>query len=174
MDKTELYIKMSDCPEVQSHRKPKIEKMKDGRWHYEWDLEVGDFIATKDLYEKEKTRIEVKGTTIYDPYFYSTRKDANIDISIVGFDEGDGYVTKKFTWLPRQDQIQEMIFKEGWQSPWGVMIPELLHSANEVPEQYGKYYLNFASMEQLWLAFYMYEKHGKVWADGEKWVKKEE
>ena len=26
------------------------------------------------------------------------------------------------------------------------------------------------SMEQLWLAFYMYEKHGKTW-DGKKWDK---
>jgi len=164
MDKTELYIKMADCPEVQSHRKPKIEKMKDGRWHYEWDLEVGDFIATKDLYEKEKTRIEVKGTTIYDPYFYSTRKDANIDISIVGFDEGDGYVTKKFTWLHRQDQIQKVLgIKDGYDFVHGFV--------NKVftDEDYP-YYRN-KTLEQLWLAFYMYEKHKKTW-DGEKWVKK--
>jgi len=39
MDTSETYIKMSDCPEIQKHRKPKIDKMKDGRWHYEWDLE---------------------------------------------------------------------------------------------------------------------------------------
>jgi len=29
----------------------------------------------------------------------------------------------------------------------------------------------FKSMEQLWLAFYMHEKHKKIW-DGKKWKKK--
>jgi len=164
MDTSETYIKMSDCPEVQNHRKPKIEKMKDGRWHYGWDLENGDFIATKDMYEKEERRIEVKGTTIYSPSFYSTRKDANIDISTVGFDEGDGYKTKRFIWLPTQSQIQKMMgIKDGYDFFHGFV--------NKVFTNENYPYYRNKSPEQLWLAFYMHEKHQKTW-DGEKWVKK--
>ena len=115
MDKTEQYIKMSDCPEIQSYRKPKIEKMKDGRWHYEWGLEVGDFIGVYSTYNL--LEIEIKGTTIYDPYFYSKKEDSDIDIQQVGFDEGDGYTAKKIVWLPRQDQIQEMLPKDKCKCP---------------------------------------------------------
>lgn len=166
MDKSELFIKQCDCPEVQGQRKPKVEKMKDGRWHYEWDLEDGDFIATKDIYEKEKIQIEVKGTTIYSPYFYSTRKDAKIDISIVGFDEGDGYQTKKFTWLPRQDQIQEMILRRTFISP-----ARLQDHFTKWIESKDLYDFGM-SIEQLWVHFYMDKKHSKTWdSKGEKWVK---
>ena len=168
MDTSETYIKMSDCPEVQNHRKPKIEKMKDGRWHYGWDLENGDFIATKDMYEKEERRIEVKGTTIYSPSFYSTRKDANIDISTVGFDEGDGYETKRFTWLPRQDQIQEMLIKErfgDFGAHWDMCIDIPIQFVAKNPK------LELSSMEQIWLSCYMLAIHQKTW-DGEKWIKK--
>lgn len=67
-------------------------------------------------------------------------------------------------WLPRQDQIQEMMGE-----PQNCRY--LLKRLNEwaVDHTYG-WMLN-ASMEQLWLAFYMHEKHGRVW-DGEKWRKK--
>lgn len=72
----------------------------------------------------------------------------------------------KYIWLPRQDQIQEMLRDENtstyellktfwefiynnWQSIWEIL-----------PKH--------PSSEQLWLAFYMDEKHGKRW-DGKKW-----
>lgn len=169
MDKTELYIKMSDCPEVQNHRKPKIEKMKDGRWHYEWELEDGDFFATRNLFEtRDLYEIEVKGTTIYDPYFYNTRKDANIDISTVGFDEGDGYVTKKFIWLPTQSQIQKMMIKErfgDFGAHWNMCIDIPIQFVAKNPK------LELFSMEQIWLSCYMLSIHHKTW-NGEKWVKK--
>ena len=160
MDKTEQFIKMSDCPEIQSYRKPKIEKMKDGRWHYEWELETGDYFATKDLYRKEERQIEIKGTTIYDPYFYDKKQNANIDISQVGFDEGGGYVTKRFIWLPRQDDIQRMM---GQTQP-GILAVEGIGLQLSIENN---------SWEKFWLAFYMHEKHSKIWSSKEeKWVKK--
>lgn len=63
-------------------------------------------------------------------------------------------------WLPRQDEIQEMIRgRYGWIWP--------LHKF----EKFDPDLEHIDSMEQLWLAFYMYEKHKKIW-DGEKWRNK--
>jgi len=65
--------------------------------------------------------------------------------------------------LPRQDQIQE------WLGP--IELHELLDICSEPRGIMWKALHEYAeSFEQLWLAFYMYEKHGKVW-NGEKWVK---
>jgi hypothetical protein len=68
-------------------------------------------------------------------------------------------------WLPRQDQLQEMVKKENnfnltksfrdWQIE-EVCIDNLLHW----------------SMEQLWLAFVMKKEYGKVWI-GADWIKEE-
>lgn len=166
MDETEIYIKISDCPEIQGQRKPKVEKMPDGRRHYEWELETGDYFATKDLCSKEERQVEIKGTTIYDPYFYDKKQDANITISQVGFDEGGGYVTKKFIWLPRQDQIQKMMYENL------ARADAIVHDLNKWREENYDYQLQFITMEQFLLAFYMWEKHSKTW-DGEKWIKKQ-
>jgi len=70
----------------------------------------------------------------------------------------------KNIWLPRQDQLQEML---------GKPLNELLDSFLEWEDD--AYFLlrkrdRFTSMEQLWLAFVMKEKYGKTW-DGENWVK---
>ena len=79
---------------------------------------------------------------------------------------------ENFVWLPQQDQLQEMVFtdpifhgdvvgniarfdiwcRQNW--IWGSNA----HPKNEV----------FTSMEQLWLAFVMWELHKKKWT-GEKW-----
>ena len=62
----------------------------------------------------------------------------------------------KKVWLPRQDQIQEMMNS----------YPMLFF----LRMLYLKFKPGFepSSWEQLWLAFYMYDKHKKKW-DGEKW-----
>ena len=75
-------------------------------------------------------------------------------------------------WLPRQDQIQGMLgdigcgnlhnqFNEyigimAWQNYNGIYISR----KNEE--------VKYVSFEQLWLAFYMHEKHGLVWG-GKEW-----
>jgi len=67
--------------------------------------------------------------------------------------------------LLRQDQIQEMMIKD-------------YDNAYTLLEYFSifwstRLYAYWVDMtpEQAWLAFYMHEKHSKVWADGEKWVK---
>ena len=68
-----------------------------------------------------------------------------------------------FIWLPRQDQLQEMIK--------GLPINHVLRISKFVEnldDGSGKI-LEWDSMEQLWLAFVMKEKYGKTW-NGKEWL----
>jgi len=67
--------------------------------------------------------------------------------------------------LLRQSQIQEMM-------PGGVAVG-LLDRFNLEREKFitTAIYVDDWSMEQLWLAFYMYEIHSLVWS-GNKWAEK--
>ena len=73
-------------------------------------------------------------------------------------------------WLPRQDQLQEMV-------PTGENLEafhvghgnQMRYQLGQFTQDYGLDYTNqFTSMEQLWLAFCMSEKYNKIW-DGEIW-----
>ena len=71
-------------------------------------------------------------------------------------------------WLPRQDQIQGML-EEDWQKT-------CVHFVRYVTNDFAPNTIFYTrrdeigSMEQLWLAFYMHEKHGKIWDDEKGWV----
>lgn len=68
--------------------------------------------------------------------------------------------------LFRQDQLQEMLI-DNYKEHWGENIyPGLMEEAVTFAEQRP-----YKSMEQLWLAFVMKEKYGKLW-NGKDWVKK--
>ena len=69
-----------------------------------------------------------------------------------------------YIWLPRQDQLQEMLKVKGVPIPSVAWVGYLLCLL-----QYDVG-LKCTSMEQLWLAFVMRERFGKVW-NGETWVK---
>ena len=67
-------------------------------------------------------------------------------------------------WLPRQDQLQEMVLDNDLS-----MLIERFYCWNR---DTGLIFLSdksSISMEQLWLAFVMQEKWGKIW-DGENWI----
>ena len=65
--------------------------------------------------------------------------------------------------LPRQDQLQEMIFDKR-----EITIPTaMVRLLNDWWK--GNTTGHITSMEQLWLAFVMKEKYNKVW-DGEQWL----
>jgi len=165
MDTSEQYIKMCDCEEVQNFRLPKIEKMEDRRIHTSWKFKVGDTFAFKNKYGRKVETMTV-GNTIYSPYRYGGGMRGDIDIPTVGFDEGDGeYATNWIVFLPRQDQIQDMMGRMDSIS----RISLLRLFLEDRPSGWAG--IDIESLEQLWLAFYMYEKHGKAW-DGEKWVAK--
>jgi len=184
MDTSEQYIKMCDCPEIQGQK----ENFENGDW-FAWFESVaggkrGDLV------------IAIVGTTYYEFTRKEAIGRAGGDyfrLSTVGFDEGDCELgwKDKIIWLPRQDQIQEMyskivpqmqlsqinqvvnpdpfisVAKEQGQS---VVEYEKFKAENLGRREYFKgYYSQFQTWEQLWLAFYVHEKHGKTW-DGKEWV----
>lgn len=77
------------------------------------------------------------------------------------------YSPSECMWLPRQDQLQEMVQSQYGQldklSPFGLCQSILEFAGKTTVSQ------DLMSMEQLWLAFVMKEKYSKVW-NGEDWV----
>jgi len=77
------------------------------------------------------------------------------------------YITKN-VWLPRQDQLQEMVpTKIAGTKPNLKMISEFTHFFDYwdtvgIP-------VILTTWEQLWLAFVMKEKYNKAW-NGEDWI----
>ena len=87
-----------------------------------------------------------------------------------------GESSRLLVWLPRQDQLQEMVPRKDvltliedfyeWTDPWlntGQPYGSILRAIQKEEE----YIKQFTSMEQLWLAFVM-KGYNKVW-DGEVW-----
>jgi hypothetical protein len=73
-------------------------------------------------------------------------------------DDRVGHETKRLVWLPRQDQLQE-ILGENWKD-------NLLLICHWME---WKSPLGLHSMEQLWLSFVMRQKFNKAW-NGEDWI----
>lgn len=75
------------------------------------------------------------------------------------------YLTKiKAVWILRQDQLQKMIIGK-YATPWDLAIA----FSNVLISDDSSYFDNLDSMEKLWLAFVMLDKHRKKWNGGE-WV----
>ena len=72
--------------------------------------------------------------------------------------------TLKAVWLPRQDQLQEVVI-EKYATPWDLAIA----FSNVLMADKASYFDKSDSMEKLWLAFIMLEKYKKQWKEGE-WV----
>jgi len=186
MDCGNDYIKMCDCKELQNawfvrqggipdlafikvggHYKRSIIsrgliKSQENTSHFEWS----DYSVTNPQYFNAISGVIGRRTIVdgstgenfidLDETFPVTRQlllESFEDISNERW-----YRIEDCIWLPRQDQLQEMV--EG-----------------TIYEKLGKLYREIVAMdfypcdsaEQLWLAFVMREKYGKVW-DGEKWV----
>ena len=128
------------------------------------------YIEMCDCPEIQGTRELVRGD------FFAILKtpinDGSLDVRIVG-DRKLRLIAHRTVWLPRQDQLQEMLVSpdrkfEVWNQligfdEWVFQLPEY-QTVAKVPRPLQQY----ASMEQLWLAFVMKEKHNKVWNG--KWV----
>jgi len=70
--------------------------------------------------------------------------------------------TIKAVWLPRQDQLQEMVI-EKHATPWDLAIA----FSNVLMGDNASYFDKFDSMEKLWLGFIMLGKYKKQWKEGE-------
>lgn len=162
MDTSKQNIKMLDHPLIQEQK----EEFEPGDWFAYYESKAGGkpgdlVIAVVGVGYYEFKRSEAtKGTD-----------DAYFRLSTVGFDEGDCELGwgNKIIWLPRQDDIQEMCEAIPMKmSPWdkAYWLYSFAESHRNPNEPFP-----FKSMEQLWLAYYMWEKHGLTW-DGKKWTKK--
>ena len=98
------------------------------------------------------------------------------------------YLDNKLSiWLPRQDQLQEMVFKDRvclhyqgrelikdfyiFTHPEDGLEAMFIHSSiNKTISKKCGYISQFTSMEQLWLAFVQKELYKKTW-NGTDWVK---
>jgi len=87
------------------------------------------------------------------------------------------FIKDKF-WLPTQEQLQEMILpalKIKYNKYWKLNKMKRIANwffriFNCFLNEHSNIYSN--NMNELWLAFVMYEKYNKIWT-GEKWVKAE-
>jgi len=107
------------------------------------------FVEEEDYYEDDKQyRIEQRRVLLY------------FDCS----DEYYMYDTTGAIWLPRQDQLQNMITKKYFGSI--AIFEEFFRFFDENWED-----INFDSAEQLWLVFVMNEEFGKQWSEEKsKWM----
>jgi hypothetical protein len=90
----------------------------------------------------------------------------------------DDSIHPEVIWLPGQDQLQEIIDNKSEPVNIAHELCEWIYkpflSSKPAPDNWFNYVTSFNSLEQLWLAFVMYEKYDKVWSDKkEKWVKRE-
>ena len=85
----------------------------------------------------------------------------NGEVSIAQYDSHDD----EGIWLPRQDQLQEMLIEPKITGDYHPIWKLAVGVAKFVDSEFQA-----DSMEQLWLAFVMKEKYNKVW-NGEDWGK---
>lgn len=104
----------------------------------------------------------------YSPHFGEWEISANHDLMTESGSAGLKYTKcgKVVVWLPRQDQLQALIRLE---SNFACNYVGML---NSFASDYIIYLSNFNSMEQIWLAFVMFERYNKVWT-GKGWTLKE-
>ncbi len=175
MDTSKEYAKMSDCKEIQGEG-----EFEPGDWVFYLDgAIVADAFVLDSCTLREKPKGELGGLggdcllswEMHQEVMEGTeeyRKKGKFPI-LVG----------TYIWLPRQDQIQEMI--GGFQECLEIIVN--LYGDNEFFSYLGlpgvtpfvarlELGARFKSMEELWLSIYMHGKHKKIW-DGSKWVKVE-
>ncbi len=140
MDISETYIKMCDCPEIQGRT------FIQGDYYGYWYIVEGETLPHGNGW--------------------------NIWVDSPEYDVPGGI------WLPRQDQLQEMVNTVGilgqlrtlidWcDDPYGFGSMPFPWQFDKL-EAWHEHIESLTSMEQLWLAFVMKEKHGKTW-NGKEW-----
>lgn len=138
MDKSQKYIQMCTAAHEVQHR---------------WEQQYGDFYATESGNIKCWISKKLASRRL--------RHGFGIDV------QDDIIYISKFVWLPRQSQLIEMAQLPGRRYE---SIVQDFFNWTKIPYRIvegipGKL---FPSMEQIWLAFLMQQKHAKQW-NGNAW-----
>jgi len=156
MDKSQTNIKMCE----------KAEEIQ-----LEQDKGEGNYFVVRSLIRKGvyQENIIISGY----PHFYWLDRYDSLEPANewVGYYDGNApihYKGKKIIWLPQQDQLQKIMLRDTINN--SLIALACWFSCVALATTEASYFNRFDSMEQLWLAFVMKEKFGKVW-DGEDWVK---
>jgi len=162
MDTSETYIKM--CEKAEEIRE--LWKPQGGDYH------LHNYRGTTGFGREQEKQIwgdaDSKWQRI-EILCYKPMEDKNWFVSTA---EGKSHITSAADmvrdgciWLPRQDQLQEML---------GEIIPDI-HIRKKLDGkwyitwmQFGQWEILCDSMEQLWIALVMKEKYNKTW-NGEDW-----
>ncbi len=159
MDASEQYIKMCDYEETQNDHK--------------WNL--GDYYwspAMADMTKQFNTLNNDKGLSDYifdEKWSLGIFFDGNLlcdscneEVSMYPFDKFSP--ASEMIWLPRQDQLQDMVLKN-------ISFAEKISFLHCYLTRIKPDYIN--TMEQAWLSFLMAYNHNKEW-DGEQWISKKQ
>ena len=156
MDTSKEYIKMSDCPKIQDAiSKNKVD------WRNQGYCKKHGCLITEDM----------DGSSLCRGMMDKIYKDGNlekyIDRTSLWEQEMCGY--DQWIVLPYQDQLQEMLPKR---TTWFENLYRFYEwMTTHDPSHFSSPCTMFSSMEQLWLAFVMWELHVKQWLTvEEKWV----
>lgn len=172
MDTSKTYIKMCEkATEIQSQWSPS-----GGDWY------IHDYRGTTKTsreFEKQIWGDSDKTWQNIEILCYRPSESKDVVISTDGTESRcvavADLVREHSIWLPRQDQLQEMLEEPKRLTPY---IADISYSGkgtfvihNTLSALCRESYLSrFDSYEQLWLAFVMREKYGKSW-NGEDWIK---
>ena len=154
MDTSAIYVKMCDCPEIQGHIPQTFT-----RAHLRSNIRVG--CTREDCHY------------LYVMEHYNQLPD---DVGSPQYSHSD------VVWLPRQDQIQEMMRKhyasQTKENKGDAWFPEGTVALTYVLKNFCKWVCEnrshgerTKSFEELWLGFYMWEKYQYFWSHDEKWMK---
>lgn len=101
---------------------------------------------------------------------FSSEKEDNTYVFVLTTVKNIVQDQQDYIWLPRQDQLQEMIIASPFDCDlWDRFTDFIFTPYNDDDPNKNEACELFQSGEQLWLAFVMEEKYNKVW-DGTNWI----
>ena len=144
----DIIIAMANFPGIQELWEPKLGDLCWHPKHVRGDGKVGLVVSSH-------------GFTVY---IYDGGKSSSNPREVLEMRSVEPFRKEKCIWIPSQEQLQDMLGK-----PVG-NLPQAFYSFTQTEYYQGNTPIGmFGSMLQLWLAFVMRERFGKIW-DGEKWV----
>ena len=116
--------------------------------------------TSKEYINMSKKAVEIQHDELHKGDYIEINEKINLIANTMHYSPAD---LDNAIWLPRQDQLQEMVEPKEYNSY------RFVRKLNEFVDKYNAGELTGnPSMEQLWLAFVMKEKYSKTW-NGTDW-----